>query len=133
MEKQTIIYELELLASVLALDFWASSINTGLQVCFGDNDGARFSLIRGTCLSRSATLLMEYHLLREAEQNLRTWFARVPTEANISDYPSQNMPHPLLESKLDESAAVIWFDNLFKALQLGQVERSGECRQPCPT
>jgi len=122
MEKQTIIYELELLASVLALDFWASSINTGLQVCFGDNDGARFSLIRGTCLSRSATLLMEYHLLREAEQNLPTWFARVPTEANISDYPS-----------LDESAAVIWFDNLFKALQLGQAERSGECRQPCPT
>jgi len=43
LEKQTIIYELELLARVLALDFWASSTNTGLQVCFGDNDGARFS------------------------------------------------------------------------------------------
>ena len=27
------------------------------------------------------------------------WFARVPTEANIADYPSRLCPHPLLEPK----------------------------------
>jgi hypothetical protein len=58
MEKQTIIYELELLASVLALDFWAPTIRTGLQACFGDNDGARFSLIRGSCQSGPAAQLI---------------------------------------------------------------------------
>ena len=58
MEKQTIIYELELLASVLALDFWAPTIRTGLQACFGDNDGARFSLIRGSCQSGPAAWLI---------------------------------------------------------------------------
>ena len=134
MEKPTTIYELELLASILALDVWASSKNTGLQVCFGDNNGARFSLIRGSCLRRPAARLMEYHLLREAENNLCTWFARAPTEADISDYRSRNMPQALLELKLDESAAAsIWFDSLANTLKLGQAERSGECRQPGPT
>jgi hypothetical protein len=133
-EKQTIIYELELLASVLALDSWASSMNSGLQVCFGDNDGARFSLIRGSCLSRSAAWPMKYHLLREAENNLCTWFAKAPTEANIADYPSRNTPHPLLEQKMDESAAAsIWFDNLVNSLKLEPAEQSRECRQPGPT
>ena len=46
-KKHPIIYELELCAAVLALAFWADRMNGGLQVCFGDNDGARFSLIRG--------------------------------------------------------------------------------------
>ena len=40
-KKHTIIYELELCAAILALDFWASQMSGGLQVCFGDNDAAR--------------------------------------------------------------------------------------------
>eukprot|EP00435_Cladocopium_sp_Y103_P027445 s2289_g6.t1 len=88
-DKHTIIYELELCAAILALDFWASRVKTGLQVCFGDNDGARFSLIRGSCVNACAANLMRFHLQREADNNLCTWFARVPTEANISDYPSR--------------------------------------------
>ena len=116
--KNTIIYELELTASILALDFWASRMKDGLQICFGDNDGARFSLIRGSCLSRFATCLMEHHLHREAANNLCTWFARVPTEANISDYPSRAEEHELLPHRLDESAsAVRWFEDMQKSLQ----------------
>jgi hypothetical protein len=77
---------------------------------------------------------MEYHLLRKAENNMRTWFARVPTEANIADYPSRNMPHELLEQRLDESAAAsIWFENLAKTLELGPARHMGQCRQPGPT
>ena len=38
---------------------------SGLQLCFRDNDAARFSLIRGNCASFVATKLMEHHL-REA-------------------------------------------------------------------
>ena len=84
--------------------------------------------------NRPAARLMEYHLLCEAENNLCTWFARAPTEANISDHPSRNMLQALLELKLDESAAAsIWFDSLANTLKLGQAERSGEYRQPGPT
>ena len=46
--KDTIIYELELFAGVLALKFWNSKISCGLQVWFGDNEAVRFSLIKGS-------------------------------------------------------------------------------------
>ena len=114
--KQTVIYELELLGAILGLDFWADQMRDGLQVCYGDNDSVRFSLIRGSCLSPCASVLMRYHLEREASNNLCTWYARVPTEANVSDYPSRNVPHPLLCAELDESAAAqVWFNNLLQA------------------
>ena len=118
-DKQTIIYELELAAAVLALDFWADRMVNGLQVCYGDNDGVRFSLIRGSCLSKHASALMRYHLSREATNNLCTWFARVPTEANLGDYPSRNVPHELLTEDINESTAdSLWFEHLVQSLQV---------------
>ena len=117
--KHTIIYELELCASVLALDFWADRMRDGLQTCFGDNDAVRFSLIRGNCASHVATKLMEHHLRREADCNLCVWFARVPTEANVSDYPSRGASHPLLPECCDESAAAkLCLERIQEALQL---------------
>ena len=122
-KKETIIYELELCASVLALDFWAMKMQYGLQVCFGDNDASRFSLIRGSCASYVATRLMEYHLRPEADNNLWVWFARVPTEANISDHPSRGVEHSMLESCLDESTeATTWFGTMRQSLKSGQAE-----------
>ena len=117
--KHTIIYELELCASVLALDFWADRMQDGLQICFGDNDAVRFSLIRGNCASHVATKLMEHHLRREADCNLCVWFARVPTEANVSDYPSRDAAHPLLPECCDESgAAKLCLERIRGAIQL---------------
>ena len=116
-KKHTIIYELELCAAILALDFWASQMSGGLQVCFGDNDAARFSLIRGSCASFVASRLMEYHLHREATNNLCLWFARVPTEANISDFPSRGVAHPMLTESCDKSAnAIVWFEAMVQKL-----------------
>ena len=116
--KQTVIYELELTASILALDFWADTMKDGLQVCYGDNDSARFSLISISCMSQHASALMRYHLEKETSNNLNAWFARVPTEANVSDFPSRNAQHPLLPETLNEScAAVAWFETLLSFLR----------------
>ena len=124
--KQTIIYELELAASILALDFWAEKMSGGLQICYGDNDSARFSLIRGSCLSQHASALMRYHLEREAFNNLCTWYARVPTEANVSDYPSRAVPHPLLLEDKDQSFfALEWFTKLLTSLEGGRADYNG--------
>eukprot|EP00435_Cladocopium_sp_Y103_P041156 s1982_g11.t1 len=102
-EKGTIIYELELLAAVLALSMWHGDNGDGLNVHFGDNDGVRFSLIKAAASGVVGQLLMEYHLKLEALVGSRTWFARVPTEANISDFPSRGVAHPLLVEDLDSS------------------------------
>lgn len=124
--KQTIIYELELAAAVLALDFWADQIRDGLQVWFGDNDGVRFSLIKGSCISECGASLLKYHLEREVHNNLSTWFARVPTEANISDFPSRQCHHPLLTDGLDFTKdSLVCFQNLLKCCALEPVRMVG--------
>ena len=131
--KDTIIYELELCGAVLALDFWSKRMQNGLQVCFGDNDAARFSLIRGSCNSCVSAKLMEYHLCREADNNLCVWFGRVPTEANISDYPSRGAEHALLVGCCDESVAAIrWFNTMRQKLQLASAEQMGETSRSGP-
>eukprot|EP00435_Cladocopium_sp_Y103_P074949 s4_g52.t1 len=65
-EKGAIIYELELLASILALSLWHGDKGDELNVHFGDNDGVRFSLIKATAAGTVGQLLMEYHLRLEA-------------------------------------------------------------------
>lgn len=37
-------------------------MKNGLQVCDGDNDSAKFYLIRGSCLSQHVSALIRYHL-----------------------------------------------------------------------
>eukprot|EP00435_Cladocopium_sp_Y103_P065769 s873_g27.t1 len=102
-EKRTIIYELELFASILALSLWHGDKGDELNVHFGDNGGVRFSLIKAAACGEVGQRLMEYHLRLEALSGSRTWFARVPTEASISDYPSRAVPHPLLVHEADVS------------------------------
>ena len=72
-------------------------------MAFGDNDSVRFSLIKGSCLSACGLKLMHFHLKKEADNGMNTWYARVPTEANISDFPSRGLPHPLLKVSADSS------------------------------
>ena len=49
--KQSIIYELELVAAVHALSYWGDHLAGNLTTWFGDNDSVRYALIRGTaCL-----------------------------------------------------------------------------------
>ena len=57
--KQTIIYELELLAAVLAYSVWSGVLKNHMITWFGDNDSVRFSLIRGTGTGSWGESLME--------------------------------------------------------------------------
>ena len=82
--KESLIYELELVAAITALMLLGSDAMENLHVCYGDNDSVRFSLIRASGAGDVARSFMS----REAKKNCVTWFARVPTEANIADYPS---------------------------------------------
>lgn len=87
--KDSLIYELELAASIVAMKLWGRDSCDNLQVCYGDNDSARFSLIRASATGNVAPAFMKRHLQWEAEANYLTWFAKVPTEANIADHPSR--------------------------------------------
>ena len=70
-------------------------------------------------------LLIEYHLKLETLAGSRTWFAWVPTEANISDFPSRGVPHPLLVGNLDVSAdAKVCLSAVLEFLTQGRQDRA---------
>ena len=95
--KDTLNYALELLAAVLSLHLWCKVGNHNIHVWFGGNDSVRYALIKASGATPPATALLKFHLTDEAKRNSLVWFARVPTEANISDYPSRLVPHPFLQ------------------------------------
>lgn len=127
--KDTIIFELELVAGIFALLFWSSKMRDGLQVLFCDNDGVRHSLIKGSTDGVIPKRLLGLHLQHEAEMNLMTWYARVPTESNLSDFPSRSAEHPLLSvQKCESEAAFVYWKRFLPCVECGStlVYRGGE-------
>jgi hypothetical protein len=102
-DKETIIYELELLAACLALDVWKECLKASYPVVYTDNDSVRHALIRGVGLGVVAGATMRLQLQMEVANSTSAWFARVPTEANVADLPSRFQLHPFLETGLNDS------------------------------
>ena len=96
--KETLIYELELLAAVLSLHLWCKNDDSNIHVGFGDNDSVRYALIRASGSGSGAIFLLKFHLRDEADRNSLIWLAHVSTEASVSDFPSGLVEHPFLES-----------------------------------
>ena len=62
-------------------------------------------------------MIMKFHLEKEASMHSCAWFARVPTEANIADFPSRLSEHPLLVPKADVSeSARLCFQSLISTV-----------------
>ncbi len=119
--KQSLIYELELAASITAVRLWGSDATKNLHVCYGDNDSVRFSLIRASGTRDVASSFMASFLEWEGERNCVTWFARVPTEANIGDYPSRFQRLEILTDDLCcNHSAIGIFDLLLEQFKAGK-------------
>ena len=99
--KENVIYELEMAAGAFAFLFWGPLVRGGMQVWFGDNDSVRFAFIKARAEGEVAKKIMNIHLENESSLRLMAWYARVPTESNLSDHPSRASGHPLLLEKLD--------------------------------
>eukprot|EP00435_Cladocopium_sp_Y103_P032581 s1136_g8.t1 len=118
-DKGTIIYEMEMLSAVVATALWCDDETEDVHVIFGDNDSVRFSLIRASATGSVGQSLLEFQLKLEAKSGLRTWYARVPTEANLSDFPSRDQFHESLVHSLDVSAkAVMKLQEIYAMLQI---------------
>ena len=101
--KGTIIYELELLAACLSMELWKSFLVDAFPVLYVDNDSVRHALVRGIASGAVANVVLQRHLKIEVKNSTSVWFARVPTEANIADWPSRGETHPFFAGKHDES------------------------------
>lgn len=92
-----------MLAGVVALALWCRPGFGSLRTWFGDNDSARYAFTRASGAGVVARDLISFHARKETIQSAVIWFGRVPTEANISDFPSRSQSHPLLTEELNQS------------------------------
>ena len=83
-DKETIIFEAELLALVVAMSQWAPLFE-GCPVLFVDNNSSRDVAISGSARNRAANLMLDALLKVEASSSAFPWYARVPSPSNPSD------------------------------------------------
>lgn len=95
--KKTVINQAELWPAVLARSHWRNELRGQRLVHFIDNDAARDSLIKGYSPVIESGRLVGASWLLDAEFQVYSWFARVPSEANISDGPSRGEFKELVE------------------------------------
>ena len=95
-DSQVVIGELEALAPLIALDLWLQHCKSRHVVFYIDNDGARYSLIRGYSCSVSLSVISHMMAVRLEELVCLQWFARVASASNLADFPSRGRHHPML-------------------------------------
>jgi hypothetical protein len=84
-----IIGELEALAVLVALKTWADKICSKHLVAFIDNEGSKFSILKG--YSRNPALSKIVSAIASAEEAATCfcWYSRIPSECNPADGPSR--------------------------------------------
>ena len=88
--KKQIIFEAETLAAVLAFALWKERFSNRRCVIFVDNEGTKFSLLKGSSDNSTVDLLAGLFAELESSIHSFTWLARVPSKSNIADSPSRN-------------------------------------------
>ncbi len=95
-EQKQFIGELETLAVLAAIHLWESYLVAKHVVFFIDNEASRFCILKG--YSKNDAISKMVHSLASHEESVGcfTWFARVPSEANIAHAPSRDVSHDSL-------------------------------------
>ena len=121
--KKQIIFEVETLAALLAVYVWKSEFRNSRVVLFVDNEGTKFSLLKGlsdnACVDSMAELFAEL----ECAEHVIAWIARVPSKSNIADPPSRGVVEGTsLIHAVDVSATALAFLKVI----LSQLSKMGE-------
>ena len=106
-QEVAIIAELETLALLVCARLWRS-IKQCRHVLFClDNEVARFGLIKGYSHAAMVSKMVNFISIYFEENLILPWFLRVPSSANISDFPSRNVSHHFLEDDLKLDSALV--------------------------
>eukprot|EP00435_Cladocopium_sp_Y103_P025107 s3819_g6.t1 len=114
--RQTAIGELETLTVAMALLIWGSELQSVQLMIYIDNEGSKYSLIKGYSVSLAITSICALASTCLDENYILPWFSRVPSPSNVADYPSRGWGHPLLrrETKVPEGEVRSAFQDSLK-------------------
>ena len=121
--RKQIIFETETLAAVIAFQFWSRRFENRRCVLFVDNEGTKFSLLRGVSENKVVDSLAERFVELESKLHAFIWLARVPSHCNVADAPSRGETDGrLLSGALDvsEEATEIMWDLVSHLPQMGK-------------
>ena len=92
---------------MLAFQLWSGKLSSVECVAYLDNEGARYSLIKGYSASWAITRIC--HLFaKTCEMNTSLpWCARVPSCSNIADHPSRSVAYDLLPQSCATDGATV--------------------------
>ena len=98
--RKTVIGELETLVVAVALLIWSRRMHSSRLMAFIDNEGAKFSLIKGYSKSPAITAICALVATFLDVHFILPWYCRVPSPSNVADFPSRFTPHFLLTPEL---------------------------------
>ena len=112
LQKKQIIFEAETLGALVALGVWSRQIRFRRCVLYVDNEGTKFSLIKGYADNNVVDRLAQVFAALESEAHTYLWISRVASFSNVADEPSRgesdrlskyasNCVNPEAESVLD--------------------------------
>ena len=91
--------ELEILTVALSLLLWGESLSSTQLMIYVDNEGAKFSLIKGCSDARPITAICALTATTLDKFVILPWYIRVPSSSNIADFLSRDTPHRCLKEK----------------------------------
>ena len=87
--KEQIIFEAETLSAILAFDLWSERCATRKFFLYVDNEGTKFSLIKGCSPNAVVDLLAQHFAECESVRHCLCWLSRVASYSNLADMPSR--------------------------------------------
>lgn len=111
--KKQIIFEAETLAAILSVFLRRDLFVNKRVILFVDNEGTKFSVLKGMSANACADLMAELFATLESELHSSIWISRVPSKSNVADMPSRGIKQmPILAHAIDVSQS--WSSSLKK-------------------
>jgi hypothetical protein len=121
--KKQIIFEAETLAAVVAFILWKQRFANKRCILFVDNEGTKFSLLKGSSDNSTVDMLAGFFAEHEASVHTITWLARVPSKSNLADHPSRNdvsLPFFKSASNVSDAASIVLEQLVRRMLEGGE-------------
>ena len=104
-DQEVAIAELETLALYMCVLLWNDLLRSRHVLFCLDNEVTRFGMIKGYSHAPMVSRIVNALCIHFEESLILPWFLRVPSSANIADFPSRDTDHSFLRSDFKLNAA----------------------------
>ena len=106
-DQDVAIAELETLALYMCVVLWNNLIRSRHILFCLDNEVARYGLMKGYSHAPMVSKIVNALCVQFEESLILPWFLRVPSSANIADFPSRAIDHSFLKSEFRLDATLV--------------------------